>query len=281
MHSNASEDIAGGLPLRAFRLHSRCAPGRDFAKTGASMLPRGHAASVEIIVSASTSTCHSGSIKPDTWTKVKAGRISEKRSPCARAASFHLRMSVSRTQVRIISVNDPRKLVIACSIISKQRLVCTQTSRPTVAVPSAAIGAVPEIATGAPTCTARAKPISGSRSDPDKTSRRLLVRCIDTLHHAQPIPCACSTRYSIKNLRLPNRHLIKANWSIFSPIANFPLRGRKGHSKRRPGVSEFVNGFGRRPLRQRGKAPGPSSESVRGRNPRGIEARNVPRAMAI
>jgi len=35
------------------------------------------------------------------------------------------------------------------------------------------------------------------------------------------------------------------------------------------------------PLRQRGKAPGPSSESVQGRNPRGVEVRNAPRAMAI
>src|ERR1700730_11465566 len=35
----------------------------------------------------------------------------------------------------------------------------------------------------------------------------------------------------------------------------------------------FCEGFRRGPLRQRGKAPGPSSESVQGRNPPGAEVR--------
>jgi len=42
-----------------------------------------------------------------------------------------------------------------------------------------------------------------------------------------------------------------------------------------------VKGFGRRPVRIVRQALGPSSESVQGRNPRGVEAKNMPPAMAI
>jgi hypothetical protein len=87
-----------------YRRDRRSGSYKIFAKTGASMLPRSRRVGPDNSVGFdfNTSTSHSGSIKPDTWTKVQAGRISEKSSPCARAASFHLRMSVSRTRVRII-----------------------------------------------------------------------------------------------------------------------------------------------------------------------------------
>jgi hypothetical protein len=46
--------------------------------------------------------------------------------------------------------------------------------------------------------------------------------------------------------------------------------------------SAYVKGFGRLPIGTVRQALGPSSESVQGRNPRGVEARNKPpRPMAI
>jgi hypothetical protein len=46
-------------------------------------------------------------------------------------------------------------------------------------------------------------------------------------------------------------------------------------------MSPCVKGFGRRPIATVGEAPGPSSESPQGRNPRGVEVGKAPRAMAI
>src|SRR6516165_7097614 len=43
-----------------------------------------------------------------------------------------------------------------------------------------------------------------------------------------------------------------------------------------PRMSAVVKGFGRRPVRIVRQALGPSSESVQGRNPRGVEAENMP-----
>ena len=50
--------------------------------------------------SASSSTSHSGLMRPFTSTNVQAGRMVEKNSPCARAASCQRDMSVSMTRVR-------------------------------------------------------------------------------------------------------------------------------------------------------------------------------------
>jgi hypothetical protein len=53
--------------------------------------------------STSISTCHSGSMKRATPTKVQAGRISPNTSPWARAASCHQSMTVSIPRVRTTS----------------------------------------------------------------------------------------------------------------------------------------------------------------------------------
>ena len=42
-------------------------------------------------------------------------------------------------------------------------------------------------------------------------------------------------------------------------------------------MSGIVKGFGRRPIAAVGQAPGPSSESPQGRNPRGVEVGKAPR----
>jgi hypothetical protein len=75
--------------------------------------------------STSISTCHSGSMKRATPTKVQAGRISPNTSPWARAASCHQSMTVSIPRVRTTS-----------------SLVCAWTSLRCAVRPCGPIGAV-------------------------------------------------------------------------------------------------------------------------------------------
>ena len=69
----------------------------------------------EATASSSTSTSHSGSMKPLTWTKVQAGRTAPKASWWARAASFQRAMPVSRTLVRTTSARLAPALSSAAS----------------------------------------------------------------------------------------------------------------------------------------------------------------------
>ena len=73
--------------------------------------------------SASISTNHSRLMKPFTSTKVMAGRIAAKNSPCARAAASHCEISVNMIRVRITVSRERPASTTASAMISRQRLV--------------------------------------------------------------------------------------------------------------------------------------------------------------
>jgi len=73
--------------------------------------------------SASTSTNHSRLMNPLTSTKVVAGRIAAKNSPCARAAASHCDTSVNMIHVRTTVSRERPASTTASAMISRQRLV--------------------------------------------------------------------------------------------------------------------------------------------------------------
>jgi hypothetical protein len=129
---------------------------------------------IQITQSASISISQSLLINPLTSTMVAAGRISEKYSPCARAASSHWEISVKNIRVRITLPSDPPASRMADSIMLMHRLVWLYRSPGKAVCPSAAIGAVPETEIVWPILTALEKPIGFSKGDPED----MFCRCI-------------------------------------------------------------------------------------------------------
>lgn len=81
----------------------------------------------------------------------------------------------------------------------------------------------------------------------------------------------------MKRARFPQLALCKR----LRPPPNGQLAGVKLTLPDKGRISAAAKGFGRRPIATVGQAPGPSSESAQGRNPRGVEVGKTPRAMAI
>src|SRR6266571_8309086 len=119
--------------------------------------------------SASISTSISGATSPATATRVLAGRMSRKTSPCARPTRSQSAMLVRYMRVRTTSRREAPASASARSMLRSACTAWTYASPIPTILPSGPVAVVPATYTVDPTRTAREYPTTGSHGAPLET----------------------------------------------------------------------------------------------------------------